>query len=264
LVFTMLLFDTHAHLDLPEFEANREEIVARAAEAGVKSILCVGIAVDSSQAAIQCAERFGLYATVGIHPNSTIEAAAGDWDRVVAMSEHPRVVALGETGLDRYWDDAPLPLQQEYFDRHLTLAQKRDLPVVIHCRDAQADLMPMLRAAAARGPLRGIIHAFSGDETMAAECIALGFHISFAGNVTYTNKKFAILQAAAKTIPNDRLLIETDSPYLIPQVYRGKQKVNEPAYVLHTAQFLAELRGVSLEQLADQTTTNAKRLFRLS
>ena len=158
------------------------------------------------RAVLQLAENYDLLAAVGIHPNSTAEAAAGDWQRVVALVDHPRVVALGETGLDRYRDFAPLALQQEYLDRHLRLAQERDLPVIIHCRDAAAELMPMLRAAAARGPLRGVLHAFSGDAAWAAECVALGLHVSFAGNVTYSNKKFDPLRAAARTVPADRLL----------------------------------------------------------
>jgi len=178
------------------------------------------------------------------------------------MLDRAGVVALGETGLDRYWDHSPLSLQQDYFDRHLRLAQARALPVVIHCRDAQAEIMAMLREAAARAPLRGIVHAFSGDAAMAAECVALGVHVSFSGNVTYSNRKFDVLRAAAKTVPSDRLLVETDSPFLVPQVFRGKQKVNEPAHVVHTARFLAELRGDSFEALASQTTANAKRLFR--
>jgi TatD DNase family protein len=257
------LFDTHAHLELPEFAASRAEVVARAVEAGVGSILCVGIDVDSSEASLQCAEEFNLVAAVGIHPNSASEAGGDDWNRIVAMLDHPHVVALGETGLDCYWDHAPLALQQDYFDRHLRLAQEQRLPVVIHCRDAQTAMMPMLRAAAGRGLLRGVMHAFSGDEEMADECVALGLHISFAGNVTYTNKKFDVLRAVAKTLPADRLLVETDSPFLIPQVFRGKQKVNEPANVVHTARFLAELRGVPLDELAAATTTNARQLFRL-
>lgn len=263
-LFPMSFFDTHAHLDLPEFDANRAEVVARAAQAGVTSILCVGITADSSRASLDCAERFNLVAAVGIHPNSAAEAAAGDWDRIVAMASLPRVVALGETGLDRYWDHAPLSLQQDYLDRHLCLAQERKLPVVIHCRDAQAELMPMLRAAAKRGPLRGIVHAFSGDAAMAAECVTLGLHVSFAGNVTHTNKKFETLRAAAKTVPADRLLIETDSPFLVPQIFRGKQRTNEPAYVVETARSLAQLRGVPLDELAHQTTANARGLFKLA
>jgi TatD DNase family protein len=260
----MPLFDTHAHLDLPQFDEDRDGVVARAAEAGIESILCVGISADSSLASLQWAEQFGLVAAVGIHPNYASEAVPGDWDRVVAMLDCPRVVALGETGLDCYRDHSPLTLQQDYFDRHLRLAQERDLPVVIHCRDAQAEMIPMLQAAAERGPLRGVLHAFSGDDAMAAECVALGLHVSFAGNVTYTNKKFESLRAAAKTIPIDRLLVETDSPFLVPQVFRGKQPSNEPAYVVHTARFLADLRGEPLDELASQTTANAKRLFGLT
>jgi TatD DNase family protein len=256
------LFDTHAHLDLPEFAENPAAVVQRAAQAGVDAILCVGISAESSLAAWQAANQCGLPSAVGIHPNSTAEAAPGDWDRIVAMLDRPGVVALGETGLDRYWDHSPLPLQQDYFDRHLRLAQARGIPFIIHCRDAQEEVMAMLREAAARGPLQGIVHAFSGDAAMAAECVALGLHISFSGNVTYTNKKFEPLRAAAKNVPLDRLLVETDSPFLVPQIYRGKQKINEPAYVVHTARFLAELRGEAFETLASQTTANAKRLLR--
>jgi TatD DNase family protein len=259
----LMYFDTHSHLDQQEFDADRREVIARARAAGVEGILCVAVSAASSQAVVQLAEQYGLPAAVGIHPNSTAEAAPGDWQRVVGMIDDSRVVALGETGLDRYWDFAPLALQQEYLDRHLRLAQERDLPVILHCRDAAGDLMPMLRAAVARGPLRGVLHAFSGDAALATECMALGLHISLAGNVTYSNKKFAPLQAAAQSIPDDRLLIETDSPYLVPQIFRGKQKRNEPANVIHTAALLAELRGVSADQLAAVTTANARRLFGL-
>ncbi len=237
-------------------------VIARARAAGVETVLCPAVSADSSRAVLRLAEEFDLPVAVGIHPNSTAEAAADDWRQVALMSTHPRVVALGETGLDRYWDLSPLVRQQEYLDRHLRLAQAHDLPVILHCRDAAAELMPMLREAAARGPLRGVLHAFSGDTGLAAECVALGLFISFAGNVTYTNRKFDSLRAAAQTVPDDRLLIETDSPYLVPQVFRGKQKRNEPANVVHTAAFLAELRGVSVEQIASLTTANAQRCFR--
>jgi len=257
-----MFFDTHAHLDQPEFDADRGDVIARARAAGVETILCPAMSAASSRAVLQLAEEFDLPAAVGIHPNSTAEAAADDWARVAALVGHRRVVALGETGLDRYWDFAPLALQQEYLDRHLRLAQEHDLPVILHCRDAAAELMPLLRAAAARGPLRGVLHAFSGDAGLAAECVALGLYISFAGNVTYTNKKFASLRAAVETVPDDRLLTETDSPYLVPQVFRGKQKRNEPANVVHTAAFLAELRGVSVDRIGELTTSNAQRLFR--
>ncbi len=256
-------FDTHAHLDQQDFDADRGEAIARARAAGVETILCPAVSAASSQAVLQLAEDHDLSAAVGIHPNSTAEAAADDWERVTALIGHPRVVAVGETGLDRYWDYAPLSLQEKYLDLHLRLARQRDLPVILHCRDAAAELMPMLRAAAVRGPLRGVLHAFSGDAALAADCVALGLHVSFAGNVTYSNKKFDLLRAAAQNVPDDRLLIETDSPYLVPQVFRGKQKRNEPANVVHTAAFLAELRGVSLDRIAVVTTANARRLFRL-
>jgi TatD DNase family protein len=258
----MSYFDTHAHLDQSDFDADRGEVIARARAAGVAAILCPAVSADSSEAVVKLAEQYDLAAAVGIHPNSTHEAPPSDWDRIVAMIDQPRVVALGETGLDRYWDFAPLPLQQDYLDRHLRLSQECGLPVILHCRDAQDDLLPMLRAAAARGPISGVIHAFSGDAAFAAECLGLGLYISFAGNVTYSNKKFETLRAVARTIPADRLLIETDCPYLVPQIFRGKQKRNEPTGVVHTAAFLAELRGEPTAQLAAATTANARWLFR--
>ena len=149
------MIDTHCHLDDEQFDADRAAVVARAAAAGVEAMIALGTTAASSQATVRIAETFAsVYAAVGIHPNSCAEAAPGDWDAVVAMLDHPRVVALGETGLDRYWDHAPIELQRDYFDRHLRMSQARDLPVVIHCRDAWADMLPMLREAAARGPLR--------------------------------------------------------------------------------------------------------------
>jgi len=256
--------DTHVHLDQEEFDADRDAVLARSRQADVEAMVGVGVSADSSQATLRLAEtREGVYAAVGIQPNYSAQAAAGDWPRIVAMAEHRRVVALGETGLDRYRDYAPFELQQDYFDRHLRLAAERGLPVVIHCRDAEADLLPMLRAAAARGPLQGVLHAFSGDAATAAACLELGLYVSFAGMVTYRNKKFQPLRAVAATIPDDRILIETDSPYLVPEPLRGKQNRNEPAHVVHTAGCLADVRGVSLEQLAAQTTANARRLFAL-
>jgi len=261
----MPFFDTHAHLDQPEFDDDREAVVGRSREAGVEAIVCVGISAASSRATLSLAEEHPqIYAAVGIQPNYCGEAEPGDWDRVVAMADHPRVVAIGETGLDRYWDFTPPDVQQDYFDRHLELARQRDLPVVIHCRDAEADVTAMLRAAAGGGPLRGVLHSFSGDAAMARQCLDLGLFISFSGMVTYTNKKFRPLREVAATIPDDRIAIETDSPYLVPHPLRGKQKRNEPAQVSLVAESLAELRGVSVEQFATQTAANARRLFGLS
>jgi TatD DNase family protein len=257
-------FDTHVHLDQEEFDADREAVIARARQAGVDSMLCVGISANSSAAAMRLAESHAeVYAAVGIQPNSAAAMNDTDWQRIVVRADQARVVALGETGLDRYWDYTPFALQQEYFARHLRLGQERGLPVVIHCRDAEADLLPMLRQAAARGPIRGVLHAFSGDAAFAAECVALGLHVSFAGMVTYTNRKFVPLREAAAAVPADRILIETDSPYLVPQPLRGKQSRNEPAHVILTARCLAQLRGVPVEQFAAQTTANARQLFGL-
>lgn len=258
------LVDTHAHLDQDDFDADRSAVIARARQFGVREILCPAVSAASSVAVQRLAEEFAIYCAVGIHPNSTAKAAANDWEQIVALANRPRVVALGETGLDRYWDDAPLPLQEEYLRRHLALAHQRDLPVILHCRDAQEDMLRVLRDVMPREPFRGVLHAFSGDAQFAADCLELGLFISFAGNVTYPNKKFAALQEAAKTIPADRLLLETDSPYLMPQVFRGKQKCNEPAHVFHTATFLAKLRDTSLESLAAATTANARSLFRFA
>lgn len=227
-------------------------------------ILCPGITAESSEAVLRLAECFSaVHAAVGIQANYCGEASTGDWDRIVAMSRHQRVVALGETGLDNHWDFTPPSVQQDYFDRHLRLAQDLGLPVIIHCREAEDDIIPMLREAVSRGPLRGVVHAFSGDQAMARACVELGLHVSFAGSVTYTNKKFKSLLASVAEIPADRILIETDSPYLVPHPLRGKQRRNEPANVLHTARCLAELCGVTVEEMASRTTANALRLFQL-
>lgn len=252
-------FDTHAHLDSEDFDGLLDDVVSRAEAAGVRSILTIGTTRASSERNTALAQTHdGLYAAVGIQPNHVHEAASGDWDAIVQLARQPRVVGLGETGLDRYWDHARFDIQQDYFDRHLRLAQERDLPVVIHMRDCDADVLEMLRGAAVRGPLRGVMHSFTGAAATAAECLALGLHVSFAGMVTY--KKSDELRRIAATVPDDRLLIETDSPYLSPEPFRGKRP-NEPARVVHTGACLAEVRGVTIETLAAQTTRNARRLF---
>jgi TatD DNase family protein len=262
--YPLSLIDTHAHLDVPEFDADREAMLARARQAAVGAVICPAIGAVSGEAVARLASSYpDVYAAVGIQPNYCAEANPKDWDRIVTLAGEPRVVAIGETGLDRHWDFTPFDLQQDYFNRHLRLAQQRDLPLVIHCREAEDDVLAMLRQAASRGPLRGVLHAFSGDGAFAQACLEVGLHISFAGAVTYTNKKFGPLREAAAMVPNDRLLLETDSPYLVPHPLRGKEKRNEPAHVVLTARVLAELRGQSLEQLAAQTTANARGLFAL-
>jgi TatD DNase family protein len=256
----MLLVDTHAHLDQAEFAGDRDEVIGRAADAGVAQIVAVGVTAASSAATVELARQCpSVFAAVGIHPNYCAQAVAGDWESVVGLIGQSKVVAIGETGLDRHWDYSPFDLQREYFDRHLRLMQETGLPVIIHTRESEADVMAMLREARARGPLRGVMHSFVGDAGMAAECVELGMHISFAGMVTY--KKSDALRQVAATIPADRLLVETDSPYLSPHPLRGKR--NEPANVVHTLQCLAEVRGVTGKELAAKTTGNARQLFGL-
>src|SRR5262249_2794218 len=196
----------------------------------------------------------------GIQPNNVAQAAPGDWDEVVRLVSQPRVVAVGETGLDRHWHDTPFPQQEDYFRRHLELARKQALPVVIHCREAEADVVRLLREDFDRnGPVRGVMHSFTGDAPTAEACLAMGLYISFAGMLTYKNAE--PLRRVAAAIPQDRLLAETDSPYLAPVPMRGKR--NEPAFVIHTAACLATLHGVTAETMAGQTTRNARLLFKI-
>ncbi len=261
----MTYVDTHAHLDAEEFDADRDDVIGRARESGVEVMICPGISAASSEAAVRLAQSCDeVFAAVGIQPNYCGEAAQGDWDRIARLVSETGVVGLGETGLDRHWDFTPLDVQQDYFDRHLRLAQQRDLPVIIHCREADAEVLAMLREATARASLSGVLHAFGGDEALAGECVAMGLYVSFAGPVTYKNKKFEPLRKAVGAVPDDRILLETDSPYLVPHPLRGKRKRNEPMHVIHTAECLAELRGVDLQTLARQTSINARNLFALS
>ena len=257
-----MLIDTHAHLDDEQFVSDRDAVVQRAVVAGVEAIVAVGTTADSSEQTVRLAEQYDvLFAAVGIQPNSAAGAAPGDWDRVAALSRERDVVAIGETGLDRYWDYTPFDVQEDYFDRHIRLARELDLPLVIHMRDCESDILRMLREARERdGVLQGVMHSFTGTADTAAECVALGLYISFAGMVTF--KKSDDLRSIAAGIPDDRILIETDSPYLSPHPMR-KVRRNEPAHVVHTAACLAEVRGVTSEQFAAQTTANARRLFGL-
>ncbi len=255
----MHLFDTHAHLDDEQFEGVRDEVLERARQAGVRRIIAVGTTAGSSGQCVELAARYAeVDAAVGIQPNYCAEAAAGDWDTVVRLANDPRVVALGETGLDLYWDFTPLPLQQDYFDRHLRLSQQSGLPFIVHMRDCGAEILAMLEEARRRGPLAGVMHSFTGDAELAERCLELGLFISFAGMVTF--KKSTELRSVASTIPADRILIETDAPYLAPHPCRGRRP-NEPELIRHTAICLAEVRGMAPEEFSEQTYHNAARLF---
>jgi TatD DNase family protein len=258
---TRQLIDTHAHLDEPDFGADLAPLLRRADSAGVAAIVTVGTTAGSSDAAVRLANRWPqLFAAVGIQPNYGSQATAEDWDRILQLAAEPRVRAIGETGLDAYWDHTPMETQRRLFDQHLRLSQSTALPFIVHMRDCPRETLDALREARQRGPLQGVMHAFTGDAATAAECVALGLFISFAGMVTF--KKAHELRAVARQIPADRILLETDSPYLTPQPHRG-QRPNEPALVVHTAACLADVRGIPLDEFAAQTTANARRLFQL-
>lgn len=256
----MAFIDTHAHLDEDAFSTDLDEVVHRAAAVGVEAILTIGTTAASSERAVELAARFPtVFAVVGIQPNYVSAAGPTDWDRIVELARAPKVVAIGETGLDRYWDHTPFEQQQEFFQRHLELARNSGLPVVIHCREAEADVVAQLTAFAAGTPLAGVMHSFCGDASTAESCLELGLHLSFAGMLTY-RKNEELRQVAGRT-PLERVLVETDSPYLSPTPHRGKR--NEPAHVVHTAQCLADCLQLPLEEVARAATANARRLFQL-
>jgi TatD DNase family protein len=253
-------FDTHAHLDDPQFAGDLSEVLKRAAEAGVAKIVTIATTAESSRSALELSRTYpGLAATVGIQPNCVAAMNPEDWDLITTWAHEGGVVALGETGLDRHWHDTPFDQQEDYFARHLSLARQTALPVVIHCREAQADVLRMLREDFERhGPVRGVMHSFTGTAETASACLAMGLYISFAGMVTYKNA--LDLRQVARTIPGDRIVIETDSPYLSPVPHRGKR--NEPANVKLTLECLACERNEDVESLARQTTINARQLFK--
>lgn len=256
------LFDTHAHLDKESMGADLGEVLARAKDAGLVGICAIGCTPESSRQSIEIAKKHPelVCAAVGIQPNYVAQAEDGWMGEIEVLAESDCVVAIGETGLDCYWDDSPLELQREYFRKHLELGKRLNKPVIIHMRESGSEILEVLEPwVATHGPVAGIMHSFTGNWELADRCMQLGLHISFAGMVTFKNA--AELQHVATRIPIERLLVETDSPYLSPEPMRGKRP-NEPARVLYTAQFLAQLRGVSLQELALATTQNAQTLFR--
>jgi TatD DNase family protein len=199
-----------------------------------------------------------LAAAVGIQPNHVAAAQAGDWETVCRLALRPEVAAIGETGLDRHWAYTPMAQQEDYFGRHLELARQLGKPVVIHCREAEADVLRLLRADYDKhGAVRGVMHSFTGDRAAAEACLEMGLFLSFAGMITYKNAQ--ALRELAGRVPLDRLLVETDSPYLAPAPVRGTR--NEPAYIVHTARQLAEIKSVAAARLAEKTAENARKLF---
>ena len=256
------MIDTHAHLDDEKLRDDVAAVLARATAAGVVHMVTVATTAASTHACIALAVQHAeLSATAGIHPNHAAKAANTDWDAVCALAAAPQVVAIGETGLDRHWDFTPFAMQEDYFARHLALSRQLRKPLVIHCREADADVLRVLREDYDRhGPLWAIMHSFCGDLALGEACLAMGLYISFAGMLTYKSAQ-ALRDVAAK-LPADRLLVETDSPYLAPVPKRGQR--NEPANVVHTAACLASVRGLPPEELAKQTTANARKVFGLA
>jgi TatD DNase family protein len=254
-----MLFDTHAHLDDEQLLGRTDELVADARRHGVTRILTVSTSLASCYRSLQLAGQFeGVYAAVGIHPNCCHEALPAHWQEIGKLIDRPGVVALGETGLDRYWDFCPWELQQEYFLRHIRLSRDSGLPFIVHMRDCETEMLATLDRAREGGTLHGVMHSFCGSAEAARQFLEWGMYISFAGMVTF--KKNHGLRESAAGIPEDRLLVETDSPYLSPHPCRS-QRPNTPALVRYTLQCLAEARGVPEQDLARRTTENALRLF---
>lgn len=258
-----MLIDTHFHLDFKKFDKDRSEVVARALEAGVTQMITIGISLETCQRAVELAEAYeSVWAAVGIHPNDSQEWGTEAEKALRTWAKHPKVVAIGEIGLDYYWKQVPREVQQRAFDEQLALAADVGLPVIIHDREAHEDIMITLRrwiSTLTNKTSPGVLHFFSGDLAMAQEAIELGFYLGTDGPVTFKNAR--ALQKVVAKIPLERLLIETDAPFLAPHPHRGRR--NEPAYVRYVAEQVANLHGTTLEYVAAQTTANARRLFGL-
>lgn len=254
-----LLFDTHVHLNAEQYKEDIEEVIERAQEAGVENMVVVGFDRPTIEKALELIEKYDfLYASVGWHPVDAIDMKEEDLTWLEELAGHPKVVALGEMGLDYHWDKSPKDIQKEVFRQQIQLAKKVKLPIIIHNREATQDIVEILKEEGAE-EVGGIMHCFSGSVETARECIDMNFYISLGGPVTFKNAKKP--KEVAADIPLDKLLIETDCPYLAPHPYRGKR--NEPAYVKLVAEQIAELKGIDYEEIAQATTENARKLFRI-
>ena len=263
----MHLVDTHCHLDFERFDDDREAVIARAGENGIERMLVPGIDLATSQAAVNLAETHqSIYAAVGIQPNSGLSWKDSTLIELTALADNARVVAIGEIGLDYYWDKTPKDIQVQIFQQQLELARRLELPVIIHNREATEDTLAMLESwqgelSAAGSPLAdrpGVMHSYSGDASQAERALAAGFYLGISGPVTF-NKAEVFRQVVAEA-PLERLLLETDAPYLTPHPYRGQR--NEPAYVRYMAGKISDIKDMPLQQVAQTTTQNAARLFK--
>lgn len=257
---TRTLIDTHCHLDMKAYDKDLDSVLARASETGVKTIITIGIDVPSSIEAVRLAENYSqVYAAVGIHPHDVANAVEDDFHTLARLAKHDKVIGYGEIGLDYAKQYSPEDLQKNVFSKQLELAKELGLPVIIHDRDAHEDTLRLLRKHAPF-PSGGVMHCFSGDTALANSLMELGFFISIPGIVTFKNAHY--LHQVAATLPLQSMLIETDGPFLAPVPYRGKR--NEPSYIIHTAERIAQLAGVSLDTVVAATTKNAQTLFKLN
>ncbi|MFJ7640568.1 MULTISPECIES: TatD family hydrolase [unclassified Peribacillus] len=252
-----MLFDTHVHVNAEQFNEDLEEVIERAQEAGVKNMVVVGFDRPTITRAMELVEIYDfMFAAIGWHPVDAIDMTEEDLQWIEELSAHPKIVAIGEMGLDYHWDKSPKEIQKEVFRKQIRLAKKVKLPIIIHNREATADIVSILKEEGA-SEVGGIMHCFSGSAETALECIDMNFYISLGGPVTFKNAKKPKEVAAA--VPLDRLLIETDCPYLAPHPFRGKR--NEPSYVKLVAEQIADIKQLSVEEVSQATTSNAKKLF---
>ncbi len=255
---TTELIDSHCHLDFPEFAPELDDVVARARAAGVGRMLTICTRLSKFDQVLAVAERFDrMFCTVGVHPHEAANEAGVALPRILELARHPKVVGIGEAGLDYYYDKSPREKQQEVFALHIDAARHSGLPIIVHSRDADEDTVRLLQDGAAKGNLRGVIHCFTATQYLADAALEMGFYISLSGIVTFKNAE--ALRQVAKTVPLDRLLVETDAPYLAPMPMRGKR--NEPGFVKHTAVYVAGMLGLGFDELARRTTQNFERLF---
>ena len=254
-----MLIDTHAHLDDARFDSDRDAMIARAREAGVEHFVTIGCDLTTSRAAVELADRYPfVYATVGVHPHEAKQIGDSWYDDLRRLAQHKKVVAYGEIGLDYHYNHSPPKLQRERFREQIILARDLRLPIVVHTREAQEDTIAILKEENA-ADVGGVFHCFSGDARLAKNALDLGFLLSFSGVITFQNA--TMLRDIVKTVPMDRILVETDSPYLTPAPHRGKR--NEPAHVRLVAEKIAAIQGMTADQIAELTSQNARRVFKI-
>ncbi len=253
-----MLVDSHCHLDFPDFRDELDAVVQRAMDAGIARMVTICTRVKKFDQVLAIADRFDqIFCSVGTHPHNADEEPDVTVDQLAALSDHRKVVAIGEAGLDYFYDNAPRTAQAKGLRTHIAAARMTGLPLVIHARDADADMAAILREESEKGAFPAVLHCFSSGKGLAEAGIALGHYVSFSGILTF--KKSDELRAIARDLPADRILVETDAPYLAPAPHRGKR--NEPAFVAHIAAVLAEIRGVTVEVIGEQTSENFYRLF---